>query len=154
MNTTRTAATATLILTLSACTPTLHTAGPDPRLPEIKRLAWTDPATFAALAPDLTRGAWADLDWHTNGCSVPLNLNTPFKTLFTPACTVHDFAYHNLSRLEPTSINRQRSDNAFLGNMLSSCAHQPITQQRPCHATARTYYAAVRTWGAAFFPTR
>ena len=32
-------------------------------------------------------------DKHTNGCSVPLGMNAPFKDDFKPACNKHDICY-------------------------------------------------------------
>lgn len=32
-------------------------------------------------------------DKHTNGCSVPLGINAPYKEDFTPACNKHDICY-------------------------------------------------------------
>ena len=34
-----------------------------------------------------------DADTYTNGCSVPLGLDTPFKETFTKACDKHDICY-------------------------------------------------------------
>ena len=32
-------------------------------------------------------------DGHSNGCSVPLGMDAPYKTSFTPACNKHDICY-------------------------------------------------------------
>ena len=44
--------------------------------------------------------ALCDADRYTNGCSVPLGLDTPFKKTFTEACNKHDICYGCVSSLD------------------------------------------------------
>ena len=139
---------------LTACSqviPPALTGPPDVRLSDIKRVAWGTPQQFAVAEQALAQGPWADLDWKSDGCSVPLNLNTPFRTEFTPACRVHDFAYNNLRVLEPTAQNRKASDEAFYGNMQQICSHQTREEQEECQRAAWAYYKTVRLWGYTHF---
>jgi len=64
--------------------------------------------------------------FHTNGCSIPGDLPTPYKRLFTPACQVHDVCY----RCGPEhGVDRDACDNDFRKNMKLKC-HQKYNSKR------------------------
>ena len=48
---------------------------------------------FLLIDPALPRPHVCNADKHTNGCSVPLGINAPYKKDFTPACNKHDICY-------------------------------------------------------------
>lgn len=141
-------------IVLTACSPFIPpamTGLPDPRLSDIKQVAWGTPQNFTIAEQTLARETWADLDWKSDGCSIPLNLNTPFRTEFTPACQVHDFAYNNLRVLEPTAQNRKASDEAFCSNMQQICSQEIKEEKEECERAAWAYYKTVRLWGYTHF---
>ncbi|WP_261664338.1 phospholipase [Deinococcus sp. Marseille-Q6407] len=149
---------ALLGLALSGCTPAFH---PQPAPPSllarsseavalIKQLGWGTPEALAAARPRL-EPLWPELDWEGNGCSTPKGLDLGHREDFTPACNVHDFAYHNLRVLEPTAANRRASDEAFRRNLWAICERKPANAQLSCYSAAAAYYAAVRLRGSTRF---
>ncbi|MDI3388244.1 phospholipase A2 [Streptomyces sp. B-S-A8] len=96
----------------------------------------------------------APFDWSTDGCSVPGEA-VPYKKLFTPACTQHDFGYRNYGSragtlaLDPTPARKAAIDARFLEEMRRICDRErpgPI-RHTACYGAARTYYDAVRIAG-------
>ncbi|MDO4264515.1 MAG: phospholipase A2 [Deinococcus sp.] len=148
----------TLSATLSACVPAVQPQTPsaallaraDAAVPLVKTLGWGTPEAFALTRPAL-EPLWPELDWTSNGCSAPRGLGLGYRAEFTPACTVHDFAYHNLRVLEPTAANRQASDEAFRRNLWAICGRKAAAAQPGCFAAAAAYAAAVRLRGSGRF---
>lgn len=152
------AALAALSSSLSACVPAVQPQAPSPALLSragaatalVKSLGWGTPEAFAAARPAL-EPLWPELDWAGNGCSAPTGLGLGYRAKFTPACTVHDFAYHNLRVLEPTADNRRASDEAFRRNLWAVCEREAAAAQPGCFSAAAAYYAAVRLSGSRRF---
>ena len=48
---------------------------------------------FGFIEKAWLRPQLCNADKHANGCSVPLGINAPYKSDFTPACNKHDICY-------------------------------------------------------------
>lgn len=134
---------------LGSCAPALFPSVPDGEedpVAVVKRLGWGTPEAFVAARPRL-QPLWPALDWENNGCSTPQGLGLGYRDDFAPACVVHDFAYHNLRVLEPTSANRRASDEAFRVNLRTICARKALAARPACFSAAEAYYRAVRLRG-------
>ncbi|GHG01007.1 hypothetical protein GCM10017783_11500 [Deinococcus piscis] len=144
--------------TLSACVPAVQPQAPSPALLAraeaaislVQTLGWGTPEAFTLARPAL-EPLWPELDWASNGCSAPKGLGLGYRAEFTPACIVHDFAYHNLRVLEPTAANRLASDEAFRRNLWAICERKSASAQPGCFSAATAYYAAVRLRGSVRF---
>jgi len=55
-----------------------------------------------------------------NGCSTPLQLDIPFKKVFTPACNAHDVCYRCG---EHYGWSQTECDNSFLKELKSICTN-------------------------------
>ena len=91
-----------------------------------------------------------DLNWTTDGCSVPV-LESSGRTFdFLKACRRHDFAYRNFSKMDDgkkwTSKLRAQVDAVFLKDMRADCQPRPALVKKTCRAWAQTYYRFVRTY--------
>lgn len=73
--------------------------------------------------------------FHTNGCSVPLNLPFFYKSLFTPSCNVHDVCYRCGA---DHGVDRASCDQDFRTNMKSTC-HQEYQQHS--RSRSRRYFS-------------
>ena len=68
-----------------------------------------------------------DADTYTNGCSVPLGLDTPFKKTFTEACNKHDICYGCGYHFK---WSRADCDASFLRDMKILCKPRTLSRQR------------------------
>ena len=113
------------------------------------------------------------IDWSTDGCSVPRALlGFPklgwvlnyYSGTFHESCVRHDFGYRNYGsgnsiglRLDPTEARRKTIDNRFHANMDIQCRSRfagiwRVPQLEACYAAGKVYYEAVRFRGhQAFF---
>lgn len=92
-----------------------------------------------------------ELNWTTDGCSVPV-LESSGRTFdFLKACRRHDFAYRNFGKIDGgkrwTSSLRARVDAVFLKDMRADCQPRPSVIRKTCRTWAQTYYTFVRTYG-------
>ena len=53
-------------------------------------VAWSIALLLVLLPAKVKAGECAD---HSNGCSIPLDLDFFYRDLFTPACVKHDICY-------------------------------------------------------------
>lgn len=90
------------------------------------------------------------LDWSSDGCSAPVVGGTGRSFDFTDACTRHDFAYRNLSRIDDgrrwSASVRARVDAVFRRDMNDACARRRIGERTSCRTWAAIFHRAVRTW--------
>jgi hypothetical protein len=90
------------------------------------------------------------LDWTTDGCSAPVVGSTGRSFNFRAACTRHDFAYRNLSRLgRLDAARRARVDEVFRLDLASTCSRKPTGARIRCLAWSEVFFAAVRAVGGA-----
>jgi hypothetical protein len=92
----------------------------------------------------------------TNGCTLAPDVGyVPVYYDFHAACDAHDLCYINKPHGD-TSAGRKRCDDVFRADMKGWCnryyeAWWESPARVACRGVADTYYAAVRTFGGAFF---
>eukprot|EP00794_Sanderia_malayensis_P018748 gene18748-20637_t len=100
-------------------------------------------------------------EFKANGCSVPGNMNAPFKKTFTPACNDHDYCYYHKKQ------TRRYCDTRFLLKMVFTCEKRRLknikssraSKKRPsssrrfknCVKFANLYFLAVRFFGGWYY---
>lgn len=88
----------------------------------------------------------SQIDWSTDGCSVPKGLADYYVKLFRPSCVRHDFGYRNygkVHRYHRTQARKDSLDTQFYANMKRQCATRPGLQGTACRKVAWVFYKAV-----------
>lgn len=80
------------------------------------------------------------------------NMLTPC-TLDLPACTRHDFGYHNyIAQKRCGAVNKKTIDSNFKKDLYTQCAFEKEEIKREaCESVANVYYASVRVFGKSHF---
>jgi hypothetical protein len=112
---------------------------------------FTQPAAASAAswrAAWQNQASWIDyaFDWSTDLCSS--SPDQPLGFDFRMSCRRHDFGYRNYKAVSQFPANKDRIDSAFYFDMREVCAGYSGVAKSTCNGLARTYYEAVRQFGA------
>ncbi|XP_021357360.1 uncharacterized protein LOC110452926 isoform X1 [Mizuhopecten yessoensis] len=90
-----------------------------------------------------------------NGCTIPFNIDIPFRNSFLPACKRHDICYKcGNNAMYAVLHGRYRCDQLFYRNMKAICKRRSLFRRFTCMVNARLYYTSVRTLGVGRMKSR
>ncbi|XP_060076834.1 conodipine-P2-like [Ylistrum balloti] len=85
---------------------------------------------------------------YNNGCTIPLDLDIPFRNSFLPACRRHDICYKcGNHEMYAVRHGRKRCDRLFYQNMQSICRRRGGFRRFTCMLNAGIFYSSVRGLG-------
>ncbi|XP_062606222.1 conodipine-P1-like [Saccostrea cucullata] len=90
--------------------------------------------------------------YNVNGCSIPGNLPFFYRSIFRPACTLHDQCYR-CGSYPLYLVSRENCDIRFHNNMLGICLGRGSVDMSSCLTFARIYYLAARFGGTSRYRT-
>jgi hypothetical protein len=108
----------------------------------------TTPSAAGWLSAWQNQGDWSAyaFDWSTDLCSS--SPDRPLGFDFRMPCRRHDFGYRNYKAVSQFPANKSHVDDAFYFDMRQVCAAYSGVSKSTCDGLARTYYQAVKEFGA------